>query len=175
MTRWVSTELKLNWQLFFPMFWKNSHTADRAKCQREHLIRELTFPAASSLEGAVDRQETQQREKTPHLCARISPHRLLTPSPGVCHNTPPSIGWPRVPRFVPTTNLVPPLPPAPRPQTPSVTGFLCAWDPLLWNPNSSSPCWARYTEEILLSVKLKPAFKKDKHTDHLLLKTSYLN
>lgn len=67
------------------MFWKScAHTAEQAKCQREHLIRELTFPAASSLEGAVDRQETQQREKNPHVCARISPHRVLTPSPGVC-------------------------------------------------------------------------------------------
>lgn len=90
MTRWVSTELKLNARLtaVFFMFWKScAHSAEQAKCQGEHLIRELTFPAASSLEGAVDRQETQQREKNPHVCARISPHRVLTPSPGVCQNT----------------------------------------------------------------------------------------
>lgn len=137
------------------MFWKSC--AEQAKCQREHLIRELTFPEAGSLEGALDRQETQQREKNPHLCARISPHRVLTPSPGVCQNTP-EHRMAAGPTF--RTNYQSRPPPAPRPQTLP----LCVGPVIVKCQLSSSPCRARYTEEILLSVKLKSPSKINTRT-----------
>lgn len=175
MTRWVSTELKSNARstAVFPMFWKScAHTAEQAKCQREHLIRELTFPQAGSLEGAVDRQETQQREKNPHLCARISPHRVLTPSPGVCQNTP-EHRMAAGPTFRTNYQSCPPLPPPDyrRPVSPasSVRGTRYCEMPAPFFPLLSPLHRGNPPQR-----QIKKPFK-DKHTDHLLSNTSCLN
>lgn len=162
-----------DWQLFSPCFGKAVLTPrNRLNVSANTWSGSLPFlRQVPSKAQWIGRKHSKGRKI--RIFAHESPLTESSHHHAASAKTPLSIGWPRVPRFAPTTNLGPP--PAPRPQTPSVTGFLCAWDPLLWNPNSSSPCWARYTEEILLSAKLKTPFKKDKHTDHLLFNTSCLN
>lgn len=76
---------------------------------------------------------TAKGEKSASLRTNLPPAESSHHHPASA-KTPLSIGWLWVPRFAPTTSLAPP--PAPRPQTPSVTGFLCAWDPLLWNASA---------------------------------------